>query len=200
MITINEIQTNSQQKLWCESFLGFKYIAEKMEWDKYVDSNVAIISINNSSHCDITDEYHICKESHNVLNLDFDDIDPVALGLPENSISYTYENLYELGTYTTVVFFSREMAEKCVKFIEQNKDKHFFIHCSAGISRSQAFVKYIKNVYYDNEFYTNPDNPCLHPNGFVYQKLMQAYRTRDKITDKKKRDCSNNKKVFSKRK
>ena len=70
------------------------------------------------------------------------------------------------------------MAEKCVKFIEENKDKHFFIHCSAGISRSQAFVKYIKNVYYENDFYTNPDNPCLHPNGFVFQKLMHAYRTR----------------------
>ena len=177
MKIIKEIFDNTHQKVWCESFLGFKYIAHKMEWDKYVPNDIAIISINNSENCDITDEYHICKDAPNVLNLDFDDVDPVAFGLPENSITYTYENLYEPGTYTTVNFFTREIAEKCVKFIEENKDKHFFIHCSAGISRSQAFVKYINNVYYENEFYTNPNNPCLHPNGYVFQKLMQAYRS-----------------------
>lgn len=178
MKTIKEIFENTRQKLWCESFLGFKYIAYKMEWDEVVPNDIAIISINNSENCDVIDEYHICKDAPNVLNLNFDDIDPIALGLPENSVSYTYENLYELGTYTTVNFFTREMANKCVKFIEENKDKHFFIHCSAGISRSQAFVKYINNIYYENEFYTNPNNPCMHPNGYVFQKLMQAYRER----------------------
>ena len=178
MKTIKKIFENTQQKLWCECFLGFKYIAYKMEWDQNVPNDIAIISINNSKNCDVIDEYHICKDAPNVLNLNFDDIDPIALGLPENSISYTYENLYELGTYTTVEFFSREMANKCVEFIEANKDKHFFIHCSAGISRSQAFVKFIKNTYFENEFYTNPDNPCIHPNGYVYQRLAQAYRER----------------------
>ena len=177
MNIIKEIFDNTQQKLWCESFLGFKYIAHKMEWDKYVPKDIAVISINNSNNSDIIEEYHICKDAPNVLNLEFDDSDPVAFGLSENSITYTYENIYEPGTYTTVNFFTIEMAKKCVKFIEENKDKHFFIHCSAGMSRSQAFVKYIYNVYYENKFYTNPNNPCMHPNGYVFQKLMQAYRS-----------------------
>lgn len=178
MKTIKEVLNSSKQTLWCENFLGFKNIVNEMGWNQEVPNDIAIISINNSNNDDVINEYHICKDAPNVLNLDFDDIDPIAQGLPANSISYTYENLHQLGTYTTVEFFTREMAVKCVKFIEDNKDKHFFIHCSAGISRSQAFVKYIKNVYYDNEFYTNPNNPCMHPNGYVFQKLMEAYRSR----------------------
>lgn len=166
-------------KLWCTNFIQFKRIAYKNEWDEVVPEDVAIISINNSKNCNIVDEYHICKNASNVLNLDFDDIDPIALGLPENSITYTYENLHELGTYTTVDFFTREMAEKAVDFIEKNKNKNFYIHCSAGVSRSQAFVKYIQNVYYDKDWETNPDNPCEFPNGFVYSKLMQTYRNEE---------------------
>ena len=128
MKTIKEALNSSKQTLWCESFLGFKNIANEMGWNQEVPNNIAIISINNSNNDDVIDEYHICKDAPNVLNLDFDDIDPIAQGLPENSISYTYENLHQLGTYTTVEFFTREMAVKCVKFIEDNKDKHFFIH------------------------------------------------------------------------
>ena len=177
MITIKEIFENTQQKLWCESFLGFKYIAYKMEWDKEVPNDIAIISINDYNNSDIYDEYHICKDASNVLNLNFDDSDPVALGLNDNLETFTYKRNHD-NKEITLKFFSKSMAKKCIEFIEANKDKHFFIHCSAGISRSQAFVKFIKNAYCETEFYTNPDNPCRHPNGFVYQKLAQAYRER----------------------
>ena len=177
MKTIKDIFEKPQQKLWCESFLGFKYIAYKMEWDQKVPNDIAIISINNSNNSDVIDEYHICKDAPNVLNLNFDDSDPIALGLNENSETFTYK-LKNDDTEITLKFFSKRMANDCIEFIEANKDKHFFIHCSAGISRSQAFVKFIKNAYFENEFYTNPDNPCIHPNGFVYQKLAQAYRER----------------------
>ena len=68
------------------------------------------------------------------------------------------------------------MSDECVRFIERNKNKNFYIHCSAGISRSQAFVKYIKNVYNDINWITNPNNPCEFPNGFVYNQLMKSYR------------------------
>jgi hypothetical protein len=33
-------------------------------------------------------------------------------------------------------------------------------------------------IYDFMDWETNPNNPCLHPNGFVFQKLMQAYRSR----------------------
>ncbi len=155
------------KKLWCLGFKDFKRIAYKSEWDLEVPKEIAIISINNGSL--IPGEYHICKSSDNVLNLDFDDVDPIGLGLEEDtSVHITDERI--------LVFFTDLMADKAIKFIENNKGKHFVIHCSAGISRSQAFVKFIKNVYSDYDWETNPNNPCIHPNGFVYQKLMQTFR------------------------
>ena len=172
-------------KLWCTSFLDFKRIAYKNEWDEKVPDNVAIISINNGKGAGTVEEYHICKDAENVLNLNFDDVDPMALGLSDDTEIYTYENEYAKGTFTTIEFFTNDMAKRAVKFIEDVIENNkldgvdFYIHCSAGISRSQAFVKYIKNVYYEYDWETNPNNPCVHPNGFVFQKLMQAYRSRE---------------------
>lgn len=158
------------QKLWCLSFEDFKEIALNNNWDKNVPDNIAIISIVNT----VTNEdeiYHICN-GDNVLNLDFDDADPLANGLSDDIETFVLEN------GLVIQFFTTAMAEQVINFIEEHKDKDFYIHCAAGISRSQAFVKYIKNVYYDNDFYTNPNNPCTHPNAYVFQKLMQAYRSR----------------------
>ena len=168
------------KKLWCTSFIEFEQIAKENNWDKEVPNDVAIISINNGTYFE--GEYHICKDANNVLNLNFDDADPVGCGLPEDTEFYSYnapdKRSISLG------FFTNDMAKRAVKFIENVIENNkldgvdFYIHCSAGISRSQAFVKYIKNVYYEYDWETNPNNPCLHPNGFVFQKLMQAYRSR----------------------
>lgn len=171
-------------KLWCVGFNEFEEIAKRNGWHLGVPSNIAIISINNGKDAGADNEYHICEDDVNVLNLNFDDVDPMALGLNDDTETYTYENKYAPGTFTTIEFFTNDMAKKAVKFIEDMIEDNkfdgvdFYIHCSAGISRSQAFVKYIKNVYDFIDWETNPNNPCLHPNGFVFQKLMQAYRSR----------------------
>lgn len=158
------------QKLWCLSFENFKETALSNNWDKNVPDNIAIISIVNTV-ANEDETYHICN-GDNVLNLDFDDADPLANGLSDNTETFVLEN------GLVIHFFTTAMAKQVINFIEEHKDKDFYIHCAAGISRSQAFVKYIKNVYYDNDFHTNPNNPCMHPNGYVFQKLMQAYRSR----------------------
>ena len=44
MKTIKKIFENTQQKLWCECFLGFKYIAYKMEWDQNVPNDIEIFN------------------------------------------------------------------------------------------------------------------------------------------------------------
>lgn len=157
------------QKLWCTSFLEFKKNAYKNKWDIEVPDSIAIISINNSEYNSVPGEYHICRDSNNVLNLNFDDSDPMAYDLDDDASIYT-------DHFNTIKFFDNNMAEKAVRFIEFNKNKDFFIHCSAGISRSQAFVKYIINTYIDKEFHTNPNNPCEFANGFVYHKLNEMYR------------------------
>lgn len=171
-------------KLWCVGFNEFEKLAKRNGWYLEVPSNIAIISINNGKDAGADSEYHICEDDVNVLNLNFDDVDPMALGLSDDTETYTYENGYANGTFTTIEFFTNDMAKCAVKFIEDVIENNkldgvdFYIHCSAGISRSQAFVKYIKNVYDFMDWETNPNNPCLHPNGFVFQKLMQAYRSR----------------------
>ena len=172
-------------KLWCVGFNEFEKLAKSNGWHLEVPSNIAIISINNGKDAGTDSEYHACEDAYNVLNLNFDDVDPLVFGLSENEETYMYENKYAPGTYTTLEFFNDKMAKRAVKFIEDNlnRDKlngvNFLIHCSAGVSRSQAFVKFIKNVYYEYEWETNPNNPCMHPNGFVFQKLMHAYRSRE---------------------
>lgn len=171
-------------KLWCVGFNEFEKLAKRNGWHLEVPSNIAIISINNGKDAGTDTEYHICEDDVNVLNLNFDDVDPMALGLSDDTETYTYENKYAPNTFTTIEFFTNDMAKRAVKFIEDVIENNkldgvdFYIHCSAGISRSQAFVKYIKNVYDFMDWETNPNNPCLHPNGFVFQKLMQAYRSR----------------------
>lgn len=166
------------KKLWCLKFEDFKRVAYKTEWDLEVPKEIAIISINNGKHTSPPEEYHICKSSENVLNLDFDDCDPICNGLPDNI------ETYECSDGIILEFFTDKMANEAIKFIESNMNRNkidgvnFVIHCSAGISRSQAFVKFIKNVYSDYDWETNPHNPCIHPNGFVYQKLMQTFRSR----------------------
>ena len=162
------------RKLWCTSFIEFEQIAKENNWDKEVPNDIAVISINNGT-C-FENECHVCKDADNVLNLNFDDADPISYGLSEYIQFYSYNISGEKSI--TLKFFNNEMAKQVVEFIEDNKDKNFYIHCSAGISRSQAFVKYIKNVYDFINWETNPNNPCLYPNGFVFQKLMQAYRSR----------------------
>lgn len=157
------------KKLWCTSFIEFEQIAIENNWDKEVPNDIAIISINYSNL--VENERHICKSNTNVLNLNFDDVDPTTYGLSEDESCYIDNDII-------LVFFTNEMAKQVVEFIEANKNKNFYIHCSAGISRSQAIVKYIKNVYYEYDWETNPNNPCLYPNGFVFQKLKQAYRER----------------------
>lgn len=158
-------------KLWCTSFIQFKQIAYKNEWDEIVPDDIAIISICNSQNFE--GEYHICN-NEKVLNLNFDDVSPESFRLSDDTENFTYQS-YD-GKEINLQFFTKSMADECVRFIERNKNKNFYIHCSAGISRSQAFVKYIKNVYNDVNWITNPNNPCEFPNGFVYSQLMKSYR------------------------
>ena len=163
----------NRQLLWCTGFNGFKQLVNGKGWKDSVPDNVAIISINNSKYAHVEDEYHIFPSADNVLNLDFDDIDPMALGLDEYTEIHTYNTAYGDNT---IQFFTDKMASDAVNFIDRNIDKDFYIHCSAGVSRSQAFVRYISTTYFNHTWFANSENPCRHPNGFVYAKLNKYAR------------------------
>lgn len=162
------------QKLWCLSFNLFRKHALQHNWNIKVPDDVAVISINNGKGTGSFEEYHVCESADNVLNLDFDDVDPAAFNLHDETETHSYKSSYD-GHLITLQFFTEEMSRKSIEFIERNIDKNFYIHCSAGVSRSQAFVSFIKSMYIDREWETNPDNPCEFPNGFVKSKLNHTY-------------------------
>lgn len=163
------------RKLWCTGFEDFKQLVEANGWTESVPDDIAIISINNGSDTRPANECHLCT-GDNVLNLDFDDVDPVALNFPSDATEGSYQT--NTGETVNLQFFTDEQAQTAVDFIEKHKDRNFYVHCSAGVSRSQAFIRYINTVY-DELWYRNPKNPCVHPNGFVLQKLMQCWRKKN---------------------
>ena len=69
-----------------------------------------------------------------------------------------------------------DVIEAIVKFITANEDKHFIVHCSGGVSRSGAVVKYIFFKYHDNvdigAYYA--DNMNIQPNHYIFKQLAAA--------------------------
>ena len=94
-------------KLWCVGFNEFENLAKRNGWHLEVPSNIAIISINNGKDASTDTEYHICEDDVNVLNLNFDDVDPMALGLSDDTETYTYEKVW-IGVCTEELFLGRD--------------------------------------------------------------------------------------------
>ena len=158
-------------KLWCNGFQGFKKILETNNWnDSNLPDNAAFISIcctetDNSSY-----ETHLLSDNHdNVINLDFDDINGYTLKDQFPDDDYVKDN--------PARGLNDEQGLQLVKFIENNIGKDIYVHCSAGVSRSQGVVKFILEYY--NDYYkesdTNPDNPCKMPNQHVFDVLRKFY-------------------------
>ncbi len=129
--------------------------------DNVEDTNLAFVSIIGTPDClkyylDEENTKHYFKDHPNVINLDFDDI--------------TYDEIDWKGH--KIKGLSMEQAQKLFEFIENNKDKDFYIHCRAGMSRSQgvgAFIYY----FYPGEF--ESDTLQATPNKDVYAKLSRCY-------------------------
>lgn len=155
-------------KLYCYSKKDFVETMKSNNWtNSTLPSNVAVISIcctedvkkyHHSAHYNGKSDFHYFNDAENVLNLDFDDI--------------TTEQLEFNGHVAKCI--TKEQAEKAVKFIEAHKNCDFYIHCNAGMSRSQAFVKYISEKYHDLNWETRKENPCLYPNIQVCNTLRRV--------------------------
>ena len=69
---------------------------------------------------------------------------------------------------------SVDVLTQIVEFVNENSDKNFVIHCSAGVSRSGAVARFIWE-----KFYTEIDkweflrvNNRIQPNLYIYNKLV----------------------------
>lgn len=172
------------KKFYCYPKCLFDMLMEKSGFFTSDDlpNNVAIISIGAPWN---EQEDHWFKTTNDrVLNIDFDDVSPTLWwnydmydeAMKDNDQSKYFDHSYvnSIGDITELHAFNYDQARIIVKFIEDHKDCDFYIHCSAGISRSQGVVRYVMDVYGD--FKTNPNNPCTCPNAHVVIMLKRAYR------------------------
>lgn len=151
-------------KLLCFSEKDFIKIMKMNGWITYKDlpKDIAIISIKGTR--DYMDYYSIEDTNHyfdidtdQILNLNFDDVNE----------DIVFDNYYVFKS------ISNDQVVKSIEFIKNNIGKDFYIHCEAGKSRSQAFVRLILDYfpeYYDSTS-INFSNPCLTPNINIFIKL-----------------------------
>lgn len=157
------------QDLMCYSQINFVSKMKEMGWLTIEDlpKDVAIISICNTTDNICKDEYHMFEDCPQVLNLNFDDFIP--------SIHKINGTIWDIGDGRKAYSFNENMAKKAVKFIDEHINSNFYVHCAAGISRSQAFIRFIETNY-DREWKTSKSNPCLHPNIYVLLLLNKVKR------------------------
>ena len=71
--------------------------------------------------------------------------------------------------------FSIEQARQIVRFVQENGDLPFLIHCTVGISRSGAVGLAIAEQCGCVDVFFR-DNPDILPNQLVLRELRQAFR------------------------
>lgn len=120
-------------------------------------SEIAFISIRDFNYPTIL------PESHNVLNLQFDDAEdnyPI-IGQPDKVIE----------------LFNDEMARQIIQFTENNLDKNLFVvHCLMGQSRSGAVGGWLADKFEVGWESFKRLNPQVKPNALVKLTLQRNDR------------------------
>lgn len=133
--------------------------------DNVVDKvdHAAFISIISP---DIPAESHYFeRDTPNVLNLEFDDAD--------EEIEKAYRH-----TMSPVHLFSIEDANKIIDFVQSNIGMDFYVHCTAGVSRSGAVGYFIRQMTNSNFEDFCIHNPQITPNGYILKILNEVYAER----------------------
>lgn len=186
------------KNILCFDKLSFDNWMEHNGWIDSPPKGVSCISICSPNE-DEYSEHWFKKSNERVFNLDIDDTRPFWFGKHEadcydKSLTLYNDNKVKLSNaYFNYLYISGKNNEFCnmlhildyeeafklVKWIDERikQDEIIYIHCAAGISRSQGVVRYILDTY-GNEYdiKTNPNNPCLTPNIHVVLMLKRVYR------------------------
>lgn len=190
------------RNILCYSHYDFDNIMRNNNWIDRLPQDVSAISICSPNEEDLYKhwfkyDYNIIGENHNprVFNLDIDDCVPYwfknyesecydkALKLfKENKVnrSNAYFNYLDVlaDSYDMYHAFDYEEAFKLVDWIDWRikYDDTIYIHCAAGISRSQGVVRYIVDTYKnDYDIKLNPNNPNNTYNPHIVMMLKRAY-------------------------
>ena len=98
------------------------------------------------------------KESNELFNFYKEDENGKHLDLR----LFNYEQAYLLAAWINVQIL--------------NGHDNFYVHCAAGMSRSQAIVRYIIDTYVDYDWKTRKENPCDYYNNHMLLMLKRATR------------------------
>ena len=186
-----------EMKLYCYSIEGFNNAMKRLGYgrddEKLLEKdNIAVISIcctdtNPEEYKGMFAEEHYFlnkSNSPNILNIEFDDLDPALwLGLdfdPDNASKEDFIYGKKSSYGKSPVALDWEKAKVIVDFVVANIGKDFYVHCSAGVSRSQAVVRFILDCFSfpgngRYNYKTRPDNPCVTPNMHVLRMLKRTY-------------------------
>lgn len=126
--------------------------------------NLALISIN-----DTHGQWPVSwfdQDHPNVLRLWFDDV--------EHDLQTSPTNPHKCKA------FSVEQAKQTFDFINENYEKDFIVHCSAGISRSGAIGAFITDYFDWDRVKFEKNNPYIHPNGRI-TRMMNNKVWKDKL-------------------
>lgn len=115
-----------------------------------IPDNWAVVSIGEP----FEENCHMFKDSRNVLNIDFWDV-----------CDY-YQDGYE--------GMNDDKASVAYNFIKKNLGKDFYIHCKAGVSRSQAIGRFLHDCFgYSVE---SMSGRIIHENIHVLNLLKRCWR------------------------
>ena len=191
------------RNILCYSHYDFDNIMKSNNWINKPGAKVSCVSICSPNEYDLSDhwfKFDVNKSKvhgRHVFNLDIEDGHPYWFGEWENDIYDKALDLYNAGKikesnayfnyldttaseFTMLHVLDYEEAFKLVKWIDfEIKHSHtFYIHCAAGISRSQAVVRYIRDIYgYKYDIKLNPNNPNNTYNPHIVMMLKRAYRS-----------------------
>lgn len=175
-----------ERKLLCYSESDFNKLMDAWKWKDGPAPGTSIISIGSLNEKSV----HRFESSLNVFNLDVDDVGPVWW----DEKGYTYDDaqddffnhadsmhsvMFNLDDGTHIMNFAE--AEHLYMFIDLavKREDDIIVHCSAGISRSQAVVRYILDCYPDIQWHTREANPCIAPNQHIVLMLKRVYRLKE---------------------
>lgn len=181
-----------QRILYCYSQEDFDNLMGSLQWEKPIDkfSTISICAKWNEGF-----DHWFGNNVEGNFNLDCDDVvrpfwwdkdhydeaeDLYNKGrIKESNNFFEYYSETCLGG-TTLHLFNFEQAFNIVKWIDeriQNGYDNFYVHCAAGLSRSQAVVRYILDAYnVEYHWKTRQSNPCLYPNNHMLLMMKRAAR------------------------
>lgn len=171
------------------SVADFKHTMQNNDlYDSNIEqrTDLAVISIGNSFEDSDPDDIFsngpssrwFRHQHKNVLNLTFDDITAPEKWQMMSQFakqSASDSNHDENRIYgSDCVLFDEEMAHRLVQFVEENRAaKTWIVHCSAGVSRSGAVSRWLKDclkLKYNIEA-NNVDGRYAVPNAYVLRVL-----------------------------